>query len=57
MELKLKDQILQAPDVTELLATDGSRPLLESPQAFGAVLEMEIAKWKNGRRSARSRRK
>ena len=39
-------QVLLAPDVVAHLANDGSRPQPESPQAFGAFLEKEIAKWK-----------
>ena len=38
-------QILNAPELTEHLARDGSRPLLESPPAFAAFLKSEITKW------------
>jgi tripartite-type tricarboxylate transporter receptor subunit TctC len=38
-------QILNAPELTELLAGDGSRPLVESPPAFAAFLKNEITKW------------
>jgi tripartite-type tricarboxylate transporter receptor subunit TctC len=39
-------QLLREPDVIGHFANDGSRPQAESPQAFGAFLENEIAKWK-----------
>jgi len=39
-------QILREPDVIGHFANDGSRPQAESPQAFEAFLEREIAKWK-----------
>lgn len=38
-------QILNAPELAELLAADGSRPLVESPQSFAEFLKNEIAKW------------
>ena len=38
-------QILNAPDLKEHLARDGSRPLVESPPAFAAFLKSEITKW------------
>jgi tripartite-type tricarboxylate transporter receptor subunit TctC len=38
-------RILSAPDLSALLAGDGSRPFVESPTAFGAFLKSEIAKW------------
>jgi tripartite-type tricarboxylate transporter receptor subunit TctC len=38
-------RILGVPALTTLLAGDGSRPLVESPSAFGAFLTGEIAKW------------
>jgi tripartite-type tricarboxylate transporter receptor subunit TctC len=38
-------RILAAPALSELLATDGSRVMVESPAAFGAFLKSEIAKW------------
>jgi tripartite-type tricarboxylate transporter receptor subunit TctC len=36
---------MNAPAVTELLAADGSRPLIESPPAFAAFLKNEMTKW------------
>src|SRR5258706_3400783 len=38
-------RILGAPELSALLATDGSRVMVESPAAFGAFLKNEIAKW------------
>jgi tripartite-type tricarboxylate transporter receptor subunit TctC len=38
-------QILNTQGVTELLAGDGSRPLIESPQTFAAFLKKEMTKW------------
>ncbi len=38
-------RILAAPALSELLATDGSRVMVESPAAFGTFLKNEIAKW------------
>ena len=38
-------RILGAPELTVLLAGDGSRPFIEAPPAFGAFLQREIAKW------------
>ena len=38
-------RILGAPELSALLAADGSRPFVESPPAFGAFLKSEIAKW------------
>jgi tripartite-type tricarboxylate transporter receptor subunit TctC len=45
-------RILSAPELTALLAVDGSRPLIESPPAFGAFLKDEIAKWNRVVRTA-----
>jgi tripartite-type tricarboxylate transporter receptor subunit TctC len=38
-------RILGAPELSALLATDGSRVMAESPAAFGAFLKKEIDKW------------
>jgi tripartite-type tricarboxylate transporter receptor subunit TctC len=38
-------RILNAPDLSAVLAGDGSRPYAELPAAFGAFLQSEIAKW------------
>ena len=38
-------RILGAPELSALLATDGSRAYVESPAAFAAFLKSEIAKW------------
>jgi tripartite-type tricarboxylate transporter receptor subunit TctC len=38
-------RILEAPELSALLATDGSRVMVESPGAFAAFLKSEIAKW------------
>ena len=38
-------RILGAPELVTLLASDGSRPYVESPAAFGAFLKKEIEKW------------
>jgi len=38
-------RILGAPELGALLATDGSRVMMESPAAFAAFLKSEIAKW------------
>ena len=32
-------------DIVSTLAADGSRPMVMSPEAFGAYLRDEIAKW------------
>ena len=45
-------RILNAPELAELLAADGARPLIESPQAFAAFLKNEIAKWMKVARQA-----
>ena len=46
-------RILSAPELGTLLATDGSRPFVESPAAFGAFLKKEIEKWARVVREAR----
>ena len=38
-------RIMKAPEVIDLLAGDGSRPLIESPPAFAAFLKYEMTKW------------
>ena len=38
-------RILGAPELSALLAGDGSRPFSEAPPSFGAFLQSEIAKW------------
>ena len=46
-------RILGAPELVTLLASDGSRPFVESPAAFGAFLKKEIEKWARVVREAR----
>lgn len=38
-------RILAAPELNELLATDGSRTHAETPQAFAAFIKFEVEKW------------
>ena len=38
-------RVLAQPALSELLATDGSRVMAETPAQFGAFLKNEIAKW------------
>ncbi|MDB5811888.1 MAG: hypothetical protein JWN94_4010 [Betaproteobacteria bacterium] len=45
-------RILASPALAELLATDGSRVMAESPAAFGAFLKNEILKWQRVVREA-----
>jgi tripartite-type tricarboxylate transporter receptor subunit TctC len=45
-------QILNAPELAELLAADGSRPIVESPQSFADFLKNEITKWMKVARQA-----
>jgi len=37
---------LKAPDVVKRLGADGSTPVGSSPEAFGAHIKSEIAKWR-----------
>ena len=39
-------RILQLPDVVERLAADGSEPVGSTPEAFGAHIRAEIARWR-----------
>lgn len=41
-----------APDVVNHLASDGSRPMVQSPADFGAFLRNEVAKWDKVARAA-----
>ena len=41
-----------APDVVKHLASDGSRPMVQSPEEFGAFLRNEVAKWDRVARAA-----
>jgi len=43
---------IQAPDVVKHLAADGSRPMVQTPEEFGAFLRGEIAKWDKVARAA-----
>jgi tripartite-type tricarboxylate transporter receptor subunit TctC len=36
---------IQAPDIVKHLAADGSRPMVQTPEEFGAFLRNEVAKW------------
>ena len=38
-------EALKSPDVVQRLAADGSTPVGSSPEAFGAHIKSEIAKW------------
>jgi tripartite-type tricarboxylate transporter receptor subunit TctC len=38
-------RILALPDLNDLLAADGARTYIESPQAFAAFIKYEIEKW------------
>jgi tripartite-type tricarboxylate transporter receptor subunit TctC len=38
-------RILAMPELNDLLASDGSRTHIESPQAFAAFIKYEIEKW------------
>jgi len=45
---RLHAEMLKAamhPDVVSNLAKDGSRPMLQSPEQFGAILRLEVEKW------------
>jgi tripartite-type tricarboxylate transporter receptor subunit TctC len=39
-------RILKLPDVGEKLAADGSEPVGSTPEAFGAHIKTEVAKWR-----------
>ena len=43
---------INAPDVVKHLASDGSRPMVQSPEEFGAFLRNEVAKWDRVARAA-----
>lgn len=43
---------INAPDVIKHLASDGSRPMVQSPEEFGAFLRNEVAKWDRVARAA-----
>lgn len=43
---------ISAPDVVKHLASDGSRPMVQSPGDFGAFLRNEVAKWDKVARAA-----
>ncbi|HEX6006839.1 MAG TPA: tripartite tricarboxylate transporter substrate binding protein [Burkholderiales bacterium] len=47
---------IQAPDVAKHLAGDGSRPMVQTPEEFGAFLRNEVAKWDKVARAAGLRR-
>jgi tripartite-type tricarboxylate transporter receptor subunit TctC len=43
---------ISAPDIVKHLAADGARPMVQSPEDFGAFLRNEVAKWEKVARSA-----
>lgn len=43
---------IQSPDVVKHLAADGSRPMVQRPEEFGAFLRGEVAKWDKVARAA-----
>jgi tripartite-type tricarboxylate transporter receptor subunit TctC len=43
---------INAPDVVKHLAADGSRPMVQSAEEFGAFLRNEVAKWDKVARAA-----
>jgi tripartite-type tricarboxylate transporter receptor subunit TctC len=43
---------ISAPDIVSHLASDGSRPMVQSPSEFGAFLRNEVAKWDKVARAA-----
>ncbi len=43
---------ISAPDIVKHLAADGARPMVQSPEEFGAFLRNEVAKWEKVARSA-----
>ena len=47
---------ISAPDIVRHLAADGARPMVQSPEEFGAFLHNEVAKWEKVARSAGLRR-
>lgn len=47
---------ISAPDLVNHLAADGARPMVQSPEAFGAFLRNEVAKWDKVARAAGLRR-
>jgi tripartite-type tricarboxylate transporter receptor subunit TctC len=43
---------ISAPDIVKHLAADGARPMVQSPEDFGAFLRNEVAKWDKVARAA-----
>ena len=39
-------EIVQAPDVAQRFAADGSVPVGSTPEAFGSHVRTEVAKWR-----------